>query len=124
MNPTVEEIKSFYKNSRDLIKINKHFPDERVESEYFPDVRTWKADEDEREEDSFINRAEQLQEAYENRTRFAREVSVLVGREHELRLSNRGYCVVTFSTSEECQNYYFTEGHKRKVELVGEREDF
>ena len=32
--------------------------------------------------------------------------------------------MVTFSTSEECQNYYFTEGVKTKMGLVGDRLDF
>lgn len=32
--------------------------------------------------------------------------------------------MVTFSTSEECQNFYFTEGVRAKMELVGDRLDF
>ena len=80
MNPSIEDVKDFYKNSRDLVKINRYFPDGRVESEYYPEVKVWKGNEDEREEENIIDRAQQLREAYDNRARFAKEVSVWAGK--------------------------------------------
>lgn len=38
--------------------------------------------------------------------------------------SNKGYCVVTYSTYEECQNYYFATGSREKIQLVGDKLDF
>ena len=48
MNPTLEEVKEFYKDKSELIKINKIYTDGRRESEYYPDVKIWKEDDDER----------------------------------------------------------------------------
>lgn len=87
-------------------------------------MEVWKLNEDEREESSIIDRGERLQEAYENRCRFARQIDVHEGKEYQLSLRNRGFCVVTFSTSEECQNYYFTHGADAKMELVGDKLEF
>jgi hypothetical protein len=63
-----------------------------------------------------------LKEAYENRSRFARNINVYAGKEHQIILRNRGYCVVTYTTSEECQNLYFSEGISAKMQLVGNKE--
>lgn len=38
MNPTVEEVKEFNKNSKELIKINKYQTDGSIESEYYPNL--------------------------------------------------------------------------------------
>jgi hypothetical protein len=77
-----------------------------------------------RGEENLIERAERLKESYEHRSRFARNVNVFVGKEHQQSLANRGYCVVTYSTYEECQSLYFTHGAETKMQLVGEKLDF
>ena len=48
LNPSVQEVKDYFINSKELVKINKWYPDGTVDSEYFPDKKTWKNDEDER----------------------------------------------------------------------------
>ena len=41
MNPTVEDVKEFYKNARELIIINKYETDGSIESEYYPNLEIW-----------------------------------------------------------------------------------
>lgn len=41
MNPTVEDVKEFYKNTRELIIINKYETDGSIESEYYPNLEIW-----------------------------------------------------------------------------------
>jgi hypothetical protein len=124
LNPTLGEVKDFYRNSTELIRINQLHKDGTVESEFYPPVHAWQPDEDERGDDDVIDRAERLKESYEHRTRFAKNVNVHVGKEHLPSLTHRGYCVVTYSTYEECQSLYFTHGADTKMQLVGEQLDF
>ena len=49
LNPTVEDVKEFYKNSSELVRINKRFDNGTVESEYYPKLDLWR-EEDERED--------------------------------------------------------------------------
>lgn len=39
-------------------------------------------------------------------------------------VKNKGYCVVTYSTYEQGQNYYFANGAYEKIDLVGDKLDF
>ena len=55
MNPNLSEVKEHFKDGRELVKINSIYPDGRVESEYYPDFRVWRGD-DEREEENIIDR--------------------------------------------------------------------
>jgi hypothetical protein len=124
LNPTLAEVKEFYKNSTELIRINQIHKDGTVHSEFYPPVSAWEAGEDERGEDNIIERAEKLKEQYEHRSRFAKNVNVYVGKEHKQSLTHRGYCVVTYSTYEECQSLYFAHGAETKMQLVADRLDF
>jgi hypothetical protein len=125
LNPTLDEVKEFYKSSSELIRINKFHKDGTIESEFYPPVHTWQPGEDERgSNENIVERAEKLKESYENRTRFARNLNVHLGKEHRLSLVNRGYFVVTYSTFEECQSLYFSHGAETKMKLVGDQLDF
>lgn len=41
LNPTLNEVKEFYKNSRELVRINKIYKDGTIESEFYPPVHAW-----------------------------------------------------------------------------------
>ena len=71
-----------------------------------------------------IDRAEKLNDLYESRARFAKQVDVEIGKENAINFKNRGYCIATFSTYEECQNFYFSYSGRMKMELMGEKLDF
>jgi hypothetical protein len=124
MNPTLEEVKQHYKNSSELVKINQIYSDGTIESEYFPALKAWENWEDERDEVNIIDRAQKLKDSYENRTRFAKNLNIYVGKEHKLIAKNKGYCVVTYSTYEEGQSFYFSQGAYEQIQLVGDRLDF
>lgn len=100
MNPTLEEVKQHYRNSSELVKINQIYSDGTIESEYYPALKAWEDWEDERDEVNIIDRAQKLKDSYENRTRFAKNLNIYVGKEHQLMVRNKGYCVVTYSTYE------------------------
>jgi hypothetical protein len=38
LNPNIEEVKEFYKDCKELIKINKYLTDGSIESEYYPNL--------------------------------------------------------------------------------------
>ena len=99
MNPSVEEIKQFYKNSSELIKINQIHADGTIQSEYYPS----KGKLNHFEEEKILNVIEQsqnLEDMYENRTRFAKNINVKVEEIGQLSIKDRGYFVVTYSTFE------------------------
>ena len=82
LNPSLSEVKDFFRNSNELVRINQIHKDGSVDSEYYPPVNVWEEGEDFLEPDATIDRAERLKQAYEHRTRFARNVEVRVGKEH------------------------------------------
>ena len=41
VNPYLEEVKELYKNSQELVRINKKYRNGKVESEYYPDIKVW-----------------------------------------------------------------------------------
>lgn len=64
MNPTIEDVKQFYKDSNELIKINKYQLDGSIESQYYPSLEVWKSNEDEREVDNIVDKIESMKESY------------------------------------------------------------
>lgn len=57
LNPSVEEIKKVYKNSSELVRINKIHPNGTIDSEYYPNVEIWRVDEDEREVTNILDKS-------------------------------------------------------------------
>ncbi len=49
--------------------------------------------------------------------RYAYPIDVYEGKENEVAIKNMGYCIVTFSTTEEAQNCYFNLRFSNSIKL-------